>query len=209
MPSGLGASARLANVESVARGTSFGSSRSCAENEDMLDRFPEQDSSPSRTPLVPSPDSAATPPEPVRTDTAEAEFAGFLSDLGARNDGEPAAPLDLKDVTIAALREILEGLRPIGDQLAESERRRADLEAQLEAAVCATHIERCAELEAELVKLRKTVVQAQTRLEKSRAKTAERQRVAAQRWREIQKLRSECTQLQRELRKKSEPQRDA
>lgn len=174
----------------------------------MFDRSPGQDSSPSRTTRTLSPEPVGRPQESALTDDAEAEFAGFLSDLGARNDGDPAAPLDLKDVTIAALREVLEGLRPLGDQLAESERRRADLEAQLEAAVCATHIERCAELDAELVRLRKTVVQTQSRLEKTRAKAAERQRVAAQRWREIQKLRSECTQLQRQLHKQGESKRD-
>lgn len=166
----------------------------------MLDRSPEHDLTPPRESPVLSQDSS-TPQRAATSDEAtDAEFAGFLSDLGSK--AESGSAIDLKDVTIAALREVLEGLRPLGDQLAESERQRVDLEAQLEAAVCATHIERCAELEAEVVRLKKAFVQTSLRLEKSRAKTAERQRIAAQRWREIQKLRSECTQLQRELRKK-------
>lgn len=151
------------------------------------------------------------PTKPARptplSDSSDAEFAGLLLDLGAEQPVEPGVGLDLKDVTIAALREMLEGLRSIGEQLADSERRRMGLEAQLEVAVCATHTEHRAELEIELVQLKRSLVQARASLKKARAKTTERHRVATERWREIQKLRSERARLEHELRAKGRPKK--
>lgn len=167
----------------------------------MIDRDPVHEPAPPQATDV----AFSGPIEPAVTegdsDPSNSEFAGLLSELGAQTPTDVASGLDLKDITIAALRGMLEGLRPLGEQLADSEQRRVQLEAQLEAAVCVTHIERRNELEVELVKLKRTLVQAQTNLKKVRARSAERQRVSTQRWREIQKLRSERTRLVNELRK--------
>jgi chromosome segregation ATPase len=164
----------------------------------MGDRDPLDDfAQPTANPV--SKESSESPRSAINA--SESEFAGWMSELGAQRPADEATELDLRDVTIAALREMLEGLRPLGEQLADSEQRRLELEARLEAAVCATHIERTNELEIELTRLKRALVQAQTNLKKVRARSAERQRVATQRWREIQKLRSERTRLANELRR--------
>ena len=165
----------------------------------MIDGEPLDDfAPPTGTPCAPT-----EPTSRIKdgSDAASSEFASWLSELGSQIPAENGGALDLKDITIAALREMLDGLRPLGEQLADSEKRRMELEAELEAAVCATHIEKRAELEDEVVQLKRALVQAQTGLKKARTRAAERQRVATQRWRELQKLRSERTRLINELRK--------
>ncbi len=165
----------------------------------MADRDPLDDFAlPTVTPAT-SKETAESPT--ASTESTDSEFAGWMSELGAQRPSDVSSELDLKDMTIAALREMLEGLRPLGEQLADSEQRRLELEVRLEAAVCATHIERTSELEVEVSRLKRALVQAQANLKKVRARSAERQRVATQRWREIQKLRSERTRLASELRK--------
>jgi chromosome segregation ATPase len=171
----------------------------------MIDRDPLDGLAPPQGNHV-APSDAVEPPQiDERIESTNSEFAGLLSELGSETPTENGTELDLKDVTIAALREMLEGLRPIGEQLADSEQRRTELEAKLEAAVCATHIERRTELELDVVQLKRSLVQAQTSLKKVRARSADRQRLATQRWREIQKLRSERTKLANELRKHGRP----
>ncbi len=167
----------------------------------MTDRDPQDGLAPPPGNHAASSSAVEPPPITEQSDSTNSEFAGWLAELGSQTPSESGTEFDLKDITIAALREMLEGLRPIGEQLADSEQRRIELEAQLEAAVCATHIERRTELELEVVELKRSLVRAQTSLKRMRARSADRQRLATQRWREIQKLRSERTRLANELRK--------
>lgn len=144
-----------------------------------------------------------------------AEFADLLSDLGAVPVEAPAnaetAPdaFDLKDVTILELQKALALLQPLGERLAESEKRRLELEAALaeaeRASVATSERSRESvralgeELRGEIAGLRKHLARAQAQLASTRARLDERKRVAAERWSEIRALRAERTRLRREL----------
>ncbi len=148
-------------------------------------------------------------PEEEASDRLGEEFQELLAELGAENQ-EPdyATELARKDGTIAELQAMLNGLRGLGDLLAESEKRRLATEA------------RVAALESELVQAREDLArlpdfdERQLReLEKreavlakererhaaTREKLSERKRVAAERWRELQQLRSEVRRLELSL----------
>lgn len=181
----------------------FGFGPDPAENVGMANRGPEYDAVQFRERSPASSDRAESRQSAQLGPPTDAEFAGLLADLGAQPPAESATDFDLKDVTIAALREVLEGLRPLGEQLAQSEQRHIELKATIEAAVDTARSACHAEHELEVERLKKSVEQLRGWLKKAHEKTAERQQVATERWREIQKLRGERTRLERELEKQS------
>ena len=153
-------------------------------------------------------------------DEAHEEFSSFLNDLGA----EPVEPdlesaILLKDLTITNLTDRLMDLRGLGDELAEAEKRRLagsarilELEAELEGPVSELDTVKAenerlraalAAMEAKLQKSQDANQRTHERLAKSRKKFEDRNKVAADRWREIQKLkrehREEIARLEGEL----------
>lgn len=156
----------------------------------------------------------------VPVETAEAgEFGDLLAELAAvQGPADPATALALKDATIAALRGNLEQLRPMGEEFAAATIWRTSAEAVLAslAGLCAELqaradapreaageregvVQRVVELELELGQHATAARRLEERLEAMRAKYEERRKVAAERWREIQSLRSERRRLEREL----------
>lgn len=144
----------------------------------------------------------------IERDEAHEEFSSFLDDLGA----EPAEPdlestILLKDLTITNLTARLMDLRGLGDELAEAERRRLagserilELEARLEEPLDEVSSLRAeneelraalAAVEAKLQKSRDVNQRTHERLARSRKKFEERNKVAADRWRELQRLKRE------------------
>jgi len=145
-----------------------------------------------------------------RSDGAEqaqdfAEFDSLLADLGSESPTSNAATLDLKDVTIAELSSMLEALRPLGDRLAEAERQRLEALARIEALERAHDAETAARLESEVQRLKTALVQSDLTLARTKKKLAERQHVAAERWRELRSLRSERSRMHRELARLRQP----
>jgi hypothetical protein len=126
------------------------------------------------------------------------EFADLLDAIGAiDSDHGPGDQLALRDATIAELRGMLVNLRGIGDTLAWTEQERLRLlarVAELERAA-AVRDARAARRERELVSRQALVARERKRHAATRAKLAERERVAAERWRELQALRRELRRL--------------
>lgn len=131
-----------------------------------------------------------------------AEYEDLLRAIGGGPD-EAAGPAasDLRDATIAELRRVFEELRPLGEQLAESERARlaAEEEARRLAAAMESIGADVEGLRGELAKQTALRARLEERAAALRAKRDERHRVAADRWREIRRLRGECKRLEREL----------
>ena len=135
---------------------------------------------------------------PAAVEPAEGfgEFEDMLDALGATapEPGEDAR-LAARDATIAELQTMLAGLRPLGEQLAATERARLAAEArlaELEASQAKALVRKLGAREAVLARERE-------RHAATREKLAERQRVAADRWREVQGLRAAKRRLEREL----------
>ena len=143
---------------------------------------------------------AESPPQPNGTAECTAdsppssdEFSELLDAIGAiDSDHGPDAQLALRDATIAELRNMLQNLRGIGDQLAWTEQERLRLVArvaELEQAFAFESDVRIARLEKEIARRKELVARERKRHSATRAKLAERERVAAERWREILELR--------------------
>lgn len=128
-----------------------------------------------------------------------AEFENLLADLGAQTPPQDTAQLDLKDVTIAELRTMLEALRPLGDRLAEVERQRLEAQARIEALELAHDAGAIARLANEVQRLKRALAVADRAAARTQKKLAERQRIAGERWRELRSLRAERSRLYREL----------
>lgn len=172
----------------------------------------------SADPAAPHEPPAPLPSAPGRS-TVDAEFAELLESVGAESaDGR----VDFRDHELAELREMLARLRPLGDELARTERERLRL------------TERCAELERrqaqfeqlfarqdeELAELREAkdpdpsrreasllrrleeregvLARERERLAQARRQRDERNQVAADRWRELRALRSRLRALELE-----------
>ncbi len=165
-------------------------------------------------------------------DPDHSEFAEFLSDLGA-TAGEPDADSRqaLQAGRIAALEEQLQQLRPLGDMLAASDRallaeqaRVQELEAELTArgADCELGAEEGAatlvsklrkerqKLRRKLARREKVIEGGKMRLAAMRDKRDERHQIAADRWREILKLRKAnkalAAQLAAQVKSEAEPE---
>jgi len=170
-------------------------------------------------PLATFVEEPALPPpaeEPPTADKMGEEFQQLLLELGAENQPpDYAVELAKRDGTIAELQTMLNGLRGLGDMLAETENLRLAAE------------KRSQELEAELARTTEELTQAwqelaglpgpderhqrelarreavlaneRERHAATREKLAERKRVAAERWRENQQLRSEVRRLEQAL----------
>lgn len=155
-------------------------------------------------------------PGPKPEPKPAAEFDDLLESLDAVLPAtDDSRIFSLKDETIAELQRMLETLRPVGEKLAETEQRRlaavariAELEGEWEAARKTGYEFRIetARLRVEIEKQDRKLADKETalnraneRLAKAREKYEERKRVAAERWKEIRKLRASKRALEREL----------
>ena len=124
------------------------------------------------------------------------EFEEMLDELGAvAPEPDEDARLAAKDATIDELQTMLAGLRPLGQQLAESERARLEAERRLaepESSPAKALLRKLRARESVLSRERE-------RHAATREKLAERRRVAAARGREILGLRSATRRLERAL----------
>lgn len=140
------------------------------------------------------------------------EFEDLQSALGAEpTAGSLEDALHLRDVALAGLAENLAHLRPLGDQLAESEKARLAAQARVEAleAERETFLELLAsravttaivdDLEAELKEERRARKRVEAQLVRTRQKLEERHRKATERWREIVDLKGERRRLREAL----------
>ena len=147
------------------------------------------------------------------------EFDVFLSDMCATPVSPHEAELALRDATITELKRNLAALRPLGDKLAEAEKARLALEAQLAevreeladalGAPDATAESSASEIDAlrsgseallaERDKAQRGRERAETRLAKLREKFKKRDRVATERWHQIRALQQERRELRDSL----------
>ena len=158
-------------------------------------------------------------PERSQPEDLCAEFASLQSAIGAEpGAGGEADRSALKDLAIAGLQQSLAELQPLGELLARSEglrieaerelaRTRAELDMALvrecasgdAGAKLAEAEKRAQALSGELRAERTARVRAEERGLKAREKAAERQKVAAERWRDLRAARAEVRKLEREL----------
>jgi len=149
---------------------------------------------------APAPRFRESEPEPPL-----GEFDVFLADMGATPVAPEVSKLAVRDATIAELRESLEKLRPLGDQLAATERARLTLSAELDEAraeVARLEEEHRAQidvLETELGKVERARGRLEERVTKLRAKFTRRDRVASERWHQIRELKKERRELRERL----------
>lgn len=133
------------------------------------------------------------------------DFGDFMADLGATPVSADESVLAIRDATIEELRRNLQALRPLGDQLAETEKARLALESQL----AEQRVEEAHSVEAhhaELTKLAARCRRAEAgrekveeRLRKLRAKFDRRDEVATERWHKIRAMQQELKALRAEV----------
>lgn len=157
--------------------------------------------------VLKKPEEAGAPVLPE--DLEATEFRDLQAEIGAVLEETPES--DLRDATIAELRDNLERLKPLGVLLAEAERRRLATEEQLARLMLAhealqrEHDEEReagppdARLARELERQSAARQRAEERLDETRAKLDEKRLVASERWKEIRALRARAKEAEREL----------